>query len=211
MTASPLPSSSVVERAARVQLMIFDVDGVLTDGRLYFNASGETIKTFHALDGQGIKLLRQAGIPSALITKRSSEIVTTRARELGIEFVYQGVAAKNEAFADLLSRTGLSAEQSGYMGDDWPDLPVMLQVAFAAAPANAQTEVIARAHWVTQASGGAGAVREICDLILRAQHRYDALLAHFSSDQQREVPHADSTLVRPAGDNKVTGHTPDGL
>ncbi len=177
MNAPASPPTSVLERAARVQLMIFDVDGVLTDGRLYFNAAGESLKAFHALDGQGIKLLKQAGIPSAIITSRSSEIVTTRARELGIEFVYQGVKAKSQAFTELLSRTGLTAEQSGYMGDDWPDLPVMQQVNFAAAPANAHVAVSAQAHWVTQASGGAGAVREICDLILRAQHRYDALLA----------------------------------
>lgn len=176
MDGSHVPAS-VSARAARVQLMIFDIDGVLTDGRLYFGAAGETMKSFNALDGQGLKLLAAAGAQIALITSRTSSIVARRADELGLGLVYQGACDKSAAFADLLSRTGLAAAQCGYMGDDWPDLQVMLKVGFAAAPPNAHPEVTARAHWVTRAHGGRGAVREVCDIVLRAQRRYDALLA----------------------------------
>ena len=166
-----------MERAARVRLMVFDVDGVLTDGRLLVGPEGEISKAFDTLDGHGIKLLAQAGITSAIITGRQSEIVAWRAGELGIEHLYQGVADKREAFAHLLTATQLEATDAGYMGDDWPDLAVMRRCGFAAAPANAHPEVIQRVHWVAEARGGHGAVREVCDAILRAQHRYDELLA----------------------------------
>ena len=172
-----MAAPSATERAARVRLMIFDVDGVLTDGRLYFGPQGEALKAFDSLDGHGVKLLAQAGVQTAVITGRQSEIVAARTRELGIGHVYQGQSDKLHAFADLLARTGLPAEAVGYMGDDWPDLPVMARAGFAAAPANAHPEVAQCAHWVAQARGGRGAVREVCDALLRAQHRYDALLA----------------------------------
>lgn len=165
------------ERARRVKLMIFDVDGVLTDGGLHFTASGDTMKTFNSLDGHGVKLLGEAGIATAIITGRRSEIVAARAKEMRIAHLFQGAEHKTGAFEELLQRTGLTEADCGYMGDDWPDLPVMLRVGFAAAPANAHPEVRARAHWVSQAEGGRGAVREVCDAILRAQDRYDALLA----------------------------------
>lgn len=166
-----------MERAARVRLMIFDVDGVLTDGRLLVGPEGEISKAFDTLDGHGIKLLAQAGITSAIITGRQSEIVAWRAGELGIEHLYQGVADKREAFAHLLAAAELQPQDAGYMGDDWPDLAVMLRCGFVAAPANAHPEVVARAHWVSEARGGHGAVREVCDALLRAQHRYEAMLA----------------------------------
>lgn len=165
------------QRAARVKLIIFDVDGVLTDGRLYYSDQGEMLKTFNTLDGHGIKLLAAVGIASAIITGRKSEIVAARARELGIAHVYQGVHDKTAAFAELLAATGLEADACGYMGDDWPDLAVMLKAGFATAPAGAHPEVIARAHWVAEAKGGQGAVREVCDTLLRAGHHYDALLS----------------------------------
>jgi 3-deoxy-D-manno-octulosonate 8-phosphate phosphatase (KDO 8-P phosphatase) len=168
---------SSTQRAARVKLMIFDVDGVLTDGRLYYGDQGEMLKTFDTLDGHGIKLLAAVGIASAIITGRKSGIVEARARELGIAHIYQGVHDKTAAFADLLAVTGLNANACAYMGDDWPDLPVMLKVGFATAPANAHPEVIARAHWVAEAKGGRGAVREACDAVLRAGNHYEALLA----------------------------------
>jgi 3-deoxy-D-manno-octulosonate 8-phosphate phosphatase (KDO 8-P phosphatase) len=168
---------TAAERASRVKLMIFDVDGVLTDGSLMFTAEGDFMKSFNSLDGHGLKLLREAGIDTAIITGRRSGIVQARAQELRITHLYQGVADKTTAFADLLQAAGVTAEQCGYMGDDWPDLAVMMACGFAAAPANAHPEVIARAHWVAQARGGYGAAREACDAILRAQHRYDALLA----------------------------------
>ena len=168
---------TAAERASRVKLMIFDVDGVLTDGGLLFTAEGDTMKAFNSMDGHGMKLLRQAGIETAIITGRKSGIVAARAKEMHITHVYQGIDNKPQAFADLLEATGMTADACGYMGDDWPDLPVMLRCGFATAPANAHPEVIARAHWVAEARGGHGAVREVCDAILRAQRRYDALLA----------------------------------
>ncbi|WP_118180869.1 KdsC family phosphatase [Paraburkholderia phosphatilytica] len=168
---------TATDRAARVKLMIFDVDGVLTDGGLLFTATGDTMKSFNSLDGHGVKLLREAGVSTAIITGRQSEIVARRAQEMKIAHLYQGVENKVAAFGELLKETGLSADECGYMGDDWPDLGVMLKAGFAAAPANAHPDVIARAHWVSEARGGHGAVREVCDALLRAQHRYDALLA----------------------------------
>ncbi|VWC39048.1 3-deoxy-D-manno-octulosonate 8-phosphate phosphatase [Burkholderia lata] len=168
---------TAAERASRVKLMIFDVDGVLTDGGLLFTAAGDTMKSFNSLDGHGVKLLGEAGIATAIITGRRSEIVAARAKEMKIAHLFQGVENKLTVFADLIASLGLAADQCGYMGDDWPDLPVMLRCGFATAPANAHPEVIARAHWVAEARGGHGAVREVCDAILRAQRRYDALLA----------------------------------
>jgi 3-deoxy-D-manno-octulosonate 8-phosphate phosphatase (KDO 8-P phosphatase) len=168
---------SATERAARVKLMIFDVDGVLTDGTLYFTGDGDTMKGFNSMDGHGLKLLEEAGVGTAIITGRDSKIVAVRAREIHVAHLYQGVKDKRVALRQLLEATGIPAEQCGYMGDDWPDLAVMLQVGFAAAPANSHPEVLARAHWVSEARGGHGAAREVIDTILRAQHRYDALLA----------------------------------
>jgi 3-deoxy-D-manno-octulosonate 8-phosphate phosphatase (KDO 8-P phosphatase) len=178
-----MPALFATERAARVKLMIFDVDGVLTDGRLYFAADGEALKAFDSLDGHGIKMLGSAGIQTAIITGRQSPIVAARARELGVQHLYQGVADKLVALASLRDKTGVPAEACGYMGDDWPDLAVMLQCGFAAAPANAHPEVIARAHWVAEARGGRGAARAVCDTILRSQQRYDALLAQACAGQ----------------------------
>lgn len=191
ITLAPFPTDSVhsnidarfpqaMERAARVRLMVFDVDGVLTDGRLLVGPEGEISKAFDTLDGHGIKLLAQAGVTPAIITGRQSEIVAWRAGELGIEHLYQGVADKREAFAHLLAATQLQAADAGYMGDDWPDLPVMRRVAFACAPANAHIEVRAAAHHVTQARGGDGAVRELCDLLMVASGRYAGLLQEYT-------------------------------
>jgi 3-deoxy-D-manno-octulosonate 8-phosphate phosphatase (KDO 8-P phosphatase) len=174
MAAAPLTAT---ERASRVKLMIFDVDGVLTDGGLMFTAQGDTMKSFNSMDGHGLKLLGEAGIQTAIITGRRSEIVAKRAEELRISHLYQGAADKLTAFADLMRQANVTAEQCGYMGDDWPDLGVMTRCGFAAAPANAHPDVIARAHWVSEARGGQGAAREVCDALLRAQNRYDALLA----------------------------------
>ena len=174
MAAAPLTAT---ERARRVKLMIFDVDGVLTDGSLLFTAEGDTMKAFNSMDGHGLKLLREAGVDTAIITGRKSGIVAARAKELKVTHLYQGVENKPEALADLLKQTGMTPEQCGYMGDDWVDLGVMLKVGFAAAPANSHPEVIARAHWVSEARGGHGAVREVCDALLRAQNQYDTLLA----------------------------------
>jgi 3-deoxy-D-manno-octulosonate 8-phosphate phosphatase (KDO 8-P phosphatase) len=135
------------------------------------------MKAFNSMDGHGAKLLREAGIDTAIITGRKSGIVEKRAENLRITHVYQGVEHKLAAFEQLLKETGRTPDECGYMGDDWVDLAVMLKVGFAAAPANSHPEVIARAHWVSEARGGHGAVREVCDALLRAQGRYDALLA----------------------------------
>jgi 3-deoxy-D-manno-octulosonate 8-phosphate phosphatase (KDO 8-P phosphatase) len=164
------------ERARRVKLMIFDVDGVFTDGRLFFSAEGEVLKAFNVKDGLGIKLLAKAGIKTAIITGRDSGIVAARARELSIDHLFQASPNKVETFQTLLELTGLQAPDCGFMGDDWPDLAVMQRCGFTAAPANGHPEVRARAHWVASLNGGEGAVREMCDMLLAAQHRYDALL-----------------------------------
>ena len=174
MAASPLTAS---ERASRVKLMIFDVDGVLTDGGLLFTAQGDTMKSFNSMDGHGLKLLGEAGIRTAIITGRRSDIVLARATELRVSHIHQGSADKVATFVELMREANFTAEQCGYIGDDWPDLGVITRCGFAAAPANAHPEVIARAHWVSEARGGQGAAREVCDALLRAQNRYEALLA----------------------------------
>jgi 3-deoxy-D-manno-octulosonate 8-phosphate phosphatase (KDO 8-P phosphatase) len=168
---------SAVARAAQVRLMIFDVDGVLTDGRLYYGAAGEAMKAFHVRDGHGVKLLREGGIEVAILTARQSEIVAGRARELGIERVVQGAADKVAGFERVLRDARVSEEHCGYMGDDWPDLAVLARVGFATTVADAAPEVRAAAHWVATAAGGHGAVRELAEFVLRAQGRFAALLA----------------------------------
>ncbi|MFN5100899.1 MAG: KdsC family phosphatase [Burkholderiaceae bacterium] len=167
------------ERAKQVRLMIFDVDGVLTDGGLRYGAQGETIKTFHVLDGHGIKLLQQFNVKTAIISARESEIVVQRAKDLGIDWLRQGAQDKHAAFEELLTELGMRAEQCGYMGDDLVDLPVMTRVGFCASVPNAHPEVRTRAHLVTHAAGGHGAAREVCDFILRAQGNYEAALAPY--------------------------------
>lgn len=166
-------------RAAQVKLMIFDVDGVLTDGGLHFGADGEVIKRFNVLDGLGIKLLQQAGVATAIISARQSPIVLRRASDLGIAHVQQGVHDKGAAFAQLLLQTGLGAADCGFVGDDVIDLPVLLQVGFAASVPNGHPEVTSRVHYVSRAAGGHGGAREICDFVLRAQGRYAAAMAPY--------------------------------
>lgn len=166
-------------RAARLRLMAFDVDGVLTDGSLYFSDDGVEIKAFHSQDGAGLKMLRDAGITVAIITGRSSRAVELRARNLGIERLYQGVHDKAACMQALLAELGLDAGAAGYMGDDVMDLPVMDDCGFSAAPADAHPAVQRRAALVTRRDGGRAAVREVCDFILEAQGRLDAGLAPY--------------------------------
>ena len=175
----PVTTHDAVARAAQVQLMIFDVDGVLTDGSLQFSADGEIIKTFNVLDGQGIRLLQQVGIDTAIISARQSPMVQRRASDLGITHLLQGVHEKRAAFEGLLNKTNLQAAQCGFIGDDVIDLPMLLRCGFAASVPNAHHEVRARVHYLTTAVGGGGAVRELCDFILQAQGRYDAALAQY--------------------------------
>ncbi len=166
-------------RAAGVRLMIFDVDGILTDGSLQFGADGEIVKRFNVLDGHGIKLLQENGILTALISARASPIVARRAADLGIAHVAQGVHDKQTALQQLCANTGIGTHACGFIGDDWLDLPVLTRVGFAASVPNAHAEVRRRVHYVTRAGGGRGAAREVCDLLLRAQGKYDAALAPY--------------------------------
>ena len=168
-----------VERAARVKLMIFDVDGVLTDGSLHYGAEGEAFKTFNVHDGLGIKLLQEAGIATAIISARRSPQVTARAKDLGIGHVHQGGHDKLTPFNALLAQLGLTADQVGFIGDDVVDLPILSRVGFAMGVPNGRQEVLARAHYVTQHHGGRGAVREVCEFVLRAQGLYDKIMAQF--------------------------------
>jgi 3-deoxy-D-manno-octulosonate 8-phosphate phosphatase (KDO 8-P phosphatase) len=168
-----------VERAARVKLMIFDVDGVLTDGSLHFGAEGEFIKTFNVLDGHGIKLLQQNGVMTAIISARQAPSVARRAADLGINYLHQGSHDKRATFEQLLKETGLTADACGFIGDDIIDLPILSRAGFAASVPNGHPDVQARVHYVSKAAGGRGAVREICDFILRAQNKYDSILAAY--------------------------------
>ena len=167
--------------AQGVRVAFFDVDGVLTDGGLYFSEAGETLKRFHTLDGHGIKLLQQAGIVPAVVTGRDSAALRLRLHALGVEHAVYGTEDKRPAAEQILATLGLGWAQAAAMGDDWPDLPMMRRSAFACAPANAHVEVRAMAHHVTQARGGDGAVREFCDLLLVASGRYARLLGHYTA------------------------------
>ena len=158
-----------LRRARALKLMIFDVDGVMTDGMLYYSERGEELKAFNIQDGHGIKLLRQYGVEVALITARSSRAVELRAANLGIAHLYQGTEDKRAAYAALLAKLDLAAAQSGYMGDDLLDLPLLTRCGFAATVPAAPQALKTRSHYVTRAQGGHGAVREVCELVLRAQ------------------------------------------
>lgn len=172
-------SAAVLARAAQVKLMIFDVDGVLTDGSMQYGPDGEMMKTFQVHDGLGIKLLQESGVQTAIISARNSPIVTRRARDLGIEHVLQGSHDKRLPLAQLLRDTGLTAEQCGFIGDDVIDLPILLRVGFSVSVPNGRADVRARVHHVTQAAGGRGAVREVCELLLHAQGNYTRIMAQF--------------------------------
>jgi 3-deoxy-D-manno-octulosonate 8-phosphate phosphatase (KDO 8-P phosphatase) len=169
-------NDDVMARAARVRLMIFDIDGVLTDGGLYYGPDGEAIKRFNVHDGLGIKFLQHFGIATAIISARLSPIVSRRAADLGISHVFQGSHNKRLALEQLMEQTSQQLATCGYIGDDVIDLPILTQVGFAVSVPNGHPEVRKRVHYVTQAGGGQGAAREVCDLILRAQGNYEATL-----------------------------------
>ena len=159
----------VKQRAALIKLVVFDVDGVFTDGRLYYGADGENLKVFHVHDGQGVKRLLRHGVQLAVISGRESLAVTRRMQDLGIAHVFQGDEHKLPIFERLLHKLSLKAEQAACVGDDLPDLPLLKAAGLGIAVANALPEVKAAAQHVTTARGGRGAVREVCDLILTAQ------------------------------------------
>ena len=162
--------------AQGIRWAIFDVDGVLTDGRIYIGEHGESFKAFSTLDGHGLKLLAQAGITPVVITGRDSPAVRRRVADLGIQHAVYGAADKLAAATPLMVQLGLGWDTLAAMGDDWPDLPLLTRAAFACAPANAHLEVKAVAHHITEARGGHGAARECCDLLLMAAGHYATLL-----------------------------------
>ncbi len=162
---------NVLTRAARIKLAAFDIDGVFTNGQLWFTDDGRELKAFHVLDGLGIKLLAGAGIQVAIISSRFSPAVARRCSELGIELLYQDQPDKLACCQRLLAALKLNADQCAFTGDDLPDLPVLKRVGLAVAVANAHPLLPPHCHYVTQRSGGAGAVREVADLILHAQGR----------------------------------------
>lgn len=166
------PSAAALDRARGIELLILDVDGVLTDGRLYYGASGEELKAFHTQDGSAVKRLMAAGVAVAIITGRNSPAVARRAAELGIAHLYVDAEEKTRALAELGEATGIDAARMAHAGDDLPDLPLFERVGMSFAVPNAHPTVAAQAHYVTVAGGGFGAVREICDLILTAQGRW---------------------------------------
>lgn len=172
------------DRARSVRLMVFDVDGVLTDGRLHYGADGEALKVFHVHDGHGLKLLRAAGITPAVISGRAGAPVQARLRDLGISHAVLGTHDKPAALAGLLAELALTPAQAGFMGDDWVDLAVMAQCGFAATVPGATAPLPDQAHWQSSRAGGAGAVRECCDFLLHAQGAYEQLLSmHLNTGQ----------------------------
>ena len=170
---------TLLERARNIRLAIFDVDGVLTDGRLYFMPDGTEFKSFNTLDGHGIKMLIASGVQTAIITGRNSPLVERRAKNLGIQHLIQGREDKLTALAELRQIVPVDMEQIAFLGDDLPDLPVIRRVGLGMAVATADAFVRQHAHGVTHLAGGAGAAREFCELIMRAQGTLDAALAAY--------------------------------
>ena len=166
-------------RAARIKLVAFDIDGVMTDGGLHYTDDGHELKTFNVQDGLGVVLLRRSGIKVAIITGRTSNVVSCRAKDLGVEHVFHGVGDKGAVSGQLLEQLGLQWSELAFMGDDLIDLPAMTRCGLAIAPANARQIVKERAHMVTEAGGGKGAVREAIEFILAAQGKLDAAFAPY--------------------------------
>lgn len=169
-------NSQVLDKAKKLKLLILDVDGVLTDGRLFFDHQGAEYKSFHTQDGQGIKMLQQTGVEVAIISGRKSPAVNLRMQQLGIQYIYQGHEHKVAAFEKILSKTNFCSEQIAHVGDDFPDLPLMKRAGLAIAVQNAHFAVKNYADCTTKNQGGLGAVREVCDFIMQAQGSFDKIL-----------------------------------
>ena len=167
------------ERLQKVKMLLLDVDGVLTDGRIIYSSDGTETKAFDVKDGHGLKMIQRAGVEVGIITGRQSTVVEHRAKELGINIVYQGVKDKLVPFREILDTCSLSADEIAYVGDDIVDLPILLRVGFAATVADALPEVRERVHYVSERKGGKAAVREICDLILKESGRWDSVAAKY--------------------------------
>ena len=172
----------IYRRAQKVRLAIFDVDGVLTDGALYYSDSGAEIKAFHVRDGQGLKMLQESGVRTAIVTSRRSNAVALRARDLGIELLFQGVADKLQTCRGLLADLALEPHAIAYIGDDLVDLPVMALCGFAATVPEAPVAVRRKAHYITEARGGHGAAREFCELIMHAQATLEAQMVRYTGE-----------------------------
>jgi 3-deoxy-D-manno-octulosonate 8-phosphate phosphatase (KDO 8-P phosphatase) len=177
---SEIHISEVERRARRIKLLLMDCDGVLTDGRLELLENGDEQKTFHARDGQGIALFHRAGLKTGIISGRTSRAVERRARDLGMTYVRQQAKDKIEALEEILAAAGLEVDQCAYIGDDLADVPVMLRVELAVAVGDAVFETRQAAHYVTELPGGRGAVREVTDLILKAQGHWHELMKSFT-------------------------------
>jgi 3-deoxy-D-manno-octulosonate 8-phosphate phosphatase (KDO 8-P phosphatase) len=169
----------ILEKAARTELVLFDVDGVLTDGSLYLGDDGQEYKAFHSRDGHGMAMLQEAGVRIGIITGRTSQVVVHRMASLGIEHVYQGRRDKLPAFEELIAKLEVPAESVAFVGDDVVDLPIMTRVGLAIAVADAHPLVLRHAHWQTPTPGGRGAARDVCELILEARGQLDGLLRRY--------------------------------
>ena len=179
-------SDDTRRRAARVKLVLFDVDGVLTDGRLILGDDGQEYKAFHSQDGHGIKMLHRSGVVTGIITGRTSRVVEHRMKNLNVTHLFQGAEDKLPVYDQLLRQLNLNADESAFVGDDVVDLPIMLKAGLAIAPANAHALVKQHAHWVTPNGGGQGAARDVCELILDAQGNYDrAMLIFLETSAER--------------------------
>ena len=169
----------ILEKAAKVKLVIFDVDGVLTDGSLFYDNDGQEYKAFNSRDGHGMKMLQGSGVKVGIITGRTSNVVTHRMANLGVTNVYQGQLDKVPAFEQMISDLGVGADEVAYVGDDVVDLPVMRKVGLAIAVADAHAFVKEHAHWTTPNGGGRGAARDVCELIMRGHGVLDEALASY--------------------------------
>ena len=172
----------IQERASRIKLLLMDCDGVLTDGRVWLFENGEEQKGFHTRDGLGIELWHRAGLKSGIISGRNSSAVERRAQGLGMAFVVQGVTEKVQAFTQTVTQAGVTNEEVAFIGDDLNDIPLMMRSGFGVAVADAAVQARERAHYVTKLNGGQGAVREVIELILKAQGRWDALTADYTEN-----------------------------
>lgn len=174
-----MDDSELQRRAARIKLLLMDCDGVLTDGHIWILESGEDQKAFHTRDGLGIELLHRAGLKSGIVSGRTSSALERRAQSLGVSFLWQGRNDKLQVFVDTLAQASLSHDEVAFIGDDLNDVPLMIRSGLSVAVADAAAEVRERAHYVTRASGGNGAVREVIELILKAQGRWDDLVKSY--------------------------------
>ena len=171
----------ILDKAKAIKLVIFDVDGVLTDGSLFLGDGGEEYKAFNSRDGHGMKMLKSTGIEIGIITGRTSDVVRHRMQSLGIQHVYQGQLDKRPAFEELCQHAGVSAEQVAYVGDDVVDLPILIRAGLAIGVQDAHPMVKQHSHWLTPSNGGRGAARDVCELILQAQGKLEDMMNKYIS------------------------------